>query len=486
MSESPLLGQNPGEYESHVQPFLDHLKRSSNTVKKQFDKAEGRNLFETSCEVDNFRVGIGEDILGSCLPEIEAAQHEVVIVTCFWAKSASQQNLAASLQKLADQAKSAKRLVSVKLCFSSLSLWQKLTHTSSVNGQTYPSHTWRSTFGLPQETDLVTTGPDGAIGVKLSIKSIFVRPFSVMHPKFIIIDRQRAFLPSCNVSWENWFEGCVNLRGSVVAYFLRCYSQFWEQGDDVNRVDDAAVNGHSTDRGIQSGSLGQEHQSVPTLFLPSPHSSNPYFRPTFFLTAPEPPPTPLNIFMLTSFANAKRSIYLQTPNLTSPPVLSALVSALERGVDIDIITSSRMMLLEQLLTAGTTTEICVGSLIRRYQKLVRTHLTLMNRPESIEEGLSRPGRLSIKYYKPQTSTSGKINEKEPVKSHLKLTIIEDYVVVLGSGNMDRASWYTSQELGIAFFSFEMAHRVRGEVRKWLEDGRLGKELVKSDKALLRP
>lgn len=28
------------------------------------------------------------------------------------------------------------------------------------------------------------------------------RPFSVWHPKFVIIDDNEVFLPSCNVSWE--------------------------------------------------------------------------------------------------------------------------------------------------------------------------------------------------------------------------------------------------------------------------------------------
>lgn len=48
---------------------------------------------------------------------------------------------------------------------------------------------------------------------------------------------------------------------------------------------------------------------------------------------------------------------------------------------------------------------------------------------------------------------------EPVKSHLKLTVVDDEVTVLGSGNMDRASWFTSQELGVALLSREIAESV---------------------------
>ena len=58
--------------------------------------------------------------------------------------------------------------------------------------------------------------PDQLEGIDLVVKSVFVRPFSVMHPKFIIMDRQRLLLPSCNVSWEDWFEGCIETEGAIV------------------------------------------------------------------------------------------------------------------------------------------------------------------------------------------------------------------------------------------------------------------------------
>ena len=40
-----------------------------------------------------------------------------------------------------------------------------------------------------------------------------------------------------------------------------------------------------------------------------------------------------------------------------------------------------------------------------------------------------------------------------------MTIVDDEVLVLGSGNLDRASWFTSQELGVAFFDKEVVTKV---------------------------
>ena len=56
-----------------------------------------------------------------------------------------------------------------------------------------------------------------------------------------------------------------------------------------------------------------------------------------------------------------------------------------------------------------------------------------------------------------------------MKSHLKLMIVDEEITVLGSGNMDRASWFTSQELGVALLSKEVAGNVASCVALGLED-----------------
>jgi phosphatidylserine/phosphatidylglycerophosphate/cardiolipin synthase-like enzyme len=71
--------------------------------------------------------------------------------------------------------------------------------------------------------------------------------------------------------------------------------------------------------------------------------------------------------------------------------------------------------------------------------------------------------LKIGYFRPVMGAGG------PVKSHLKLTVVDDEVTVLGSGNMDRASWFTSQELGVALLSKELAEHVKDCVTSGLED-----------------
>ena len=149
---------------------------------------------------------------------------------------------------------------------------------------------------------------------------------------------------------------------------------------------------------------------IPTLFLPSPHHLHPHFQPFTSLASKfYSPPTPLNSFLLTLFSAAETKIVIQTPNLTSPPVLSALLKALERGVDVDVTTNEKLMRLEQLVTGGTTTQRCIKRLIRRYQCLLKGTRKSDRIDEEAEAGLApkQPGKLTISYFAPLPSSPGR-------------------------------------------------------------------------------
>ena len=455
----------PMEYHPTVRRWLaDNDKRRDDPPRTRYYSRHVSNpesLISTT-RVHNIVFGTGESIYtNTVLPAIEQAEHEVILVTCFWARSRTLDHLNDTLRDLSDKALRSRegRKIRVRICFSSSSLWQKLFHTSSLNGRTYAPSEWHTKVGLPQANELQ--------GLDVQVKSIFVLPFSVMHPKFVIIDRSHVLLPSCNVSWENWFEGCIELSGQITEHLVDFWARFWAGEGDLQHEFDSG----STDvkrrplEDVQTTPmclLGAREiglENVPSIFLPSPHHRNPQFALPWNTYRP-PPSTPLNTFLLSAFANAKQEIYVQTPNLTSPPVLSAMLAALRRGVDVRILTSERLMILEQLVTAGTTTRRCVKKLLRRHGKLVQSWQGGGEGSADIEAGgIVRPGALRVSFYQAKADTSDK-DAPEPVQSHLKLTIIDGEWTIFGSGNMDRASWYTSQELGVAFFSPLFAAEVR--------------------------
>jgi phosphatidylserine/phosphatidylglycerophosphate/cardiolipin synthase-like enzyme len=201
---------------------------------------------------------------------------------------------------------------------------------------------------------------------------------------------------------------------------------------------------------------------VRTLFLPSRHHRNPQFRPLPWQLQAIPPRTPLNSFVLHVLNNAASSIFLQSPNVTSPPVLTCLFNALARGISVSVVTNERLMFWEQVVTAGTTTPACLKALIAKHQQLkaeTAERQGLYQRQTSLP-----PGSLRVSYFSSGAGV-GPSRDLVPVSSHLKMTVVDGEIVVLGSGNMDRASWYTSQELGVALESREMVEAVMKEVEK---------------------
>lgn len=127
------------------------------------------------------------------------------------------------------------------------------------------------------------------------------------------------------------------------------------------------------------------------------------------------------------------------------------------------------MRVEQLVTAGRTTGWCVRGLVKKYQ---RAMLERERRMEDLEAGSGGTmGSLRVSYYEPRSEAAAKAKtggDAEPVQSHLKLTVVDEEAIVFGSGNMDRASWYTSQELGVAFYSHELVTQVMQSLQSALE------------------
>ena len=454
--------------EQYQEPFICDLERAV-PVTEQDDPnyyARTPRSLITTASVESFITGTGSSIYDDIAPLLEQTEHELILVTCFWASSVTRDSLNAVLRKLSDKAvRRGTEKIRVRICFSSSSVFQKLFHNQPASGQSYPASQWVKKFGLPDPSELN--------GLNLKVKSVFMLPFSVMHPKFIIVDRQVVVLPSCNVSWEEWFEGAITMRGAAVLQFIKFYWTFWERRTDPpsflpeREQSSIALPSRSSNTPPTTASQHTTWPTnlTPTLFLPSPHRRNPNFRPFGPATAPA---TPLNTFLLTLFARAERSIRIQTPNLTAPPVLSAILNALSRGIDVQILTSARLMILEQLVTAGTTTARCVRTLIKRYKAL-----SPPNKSRSYDEEVAMApaniGKLRIRFFEPTGGAKGRGEEcGEPQQSHLKMTVVDQEVLVLGSGNLDRASWFTSQELGVAFFGEEIVSKVEETVDRAME------------------
>lgn len=143
-----------------------------------------------------------------------------------------------------------------------------------------------------------------------------------------------------------------------------------------------------------------------------------------------------------------------TPNLTEPTVLEAVRDALQSGVCVRIWTNRTLMTAEQIVTAGTTTPACVRSL-EKTSRGSRGKLDV-HYFDDVQQGATKKSTPTD-----PTTTLGD-RETTPVKLHAKVTIVDDDKVLLGSGNMDAASWRTSQELGVLIESRAVIERFKKE------------------------
>ena len=156
-------------------PGLDTPEAIEENKFHSWGKDPSKLVTTASFSATDFTVGRGLDICTSTIiPTLEAAEYEIILVTCFWAQSASLDQLCSVLVKLAGRARSSRNgpKLRVRLGFSSCSIFQKLFHTSSPSGYIYPPSKWKS-LGLPP--------PEALEGLDLQIKSIFILPFSVIY-----------------------------------------------------------------------------------------------------------------------------------------------------------------------------------------------------------------------------------------------------------------------------------------------------------------
>jgi hypothetical protein len=117
-----------------LQPWLSDLKAGYNhniTSTPNYFLHSPSSLITTS-NLHSLFLGTGESIYTSLLPVLESANEELILVTCFWASSASAKLVNEVLVKLSEKGKRIGRRIRVRICFSSSGVVQKLLHPQNL------------------------------------------------------------------------------------------------------------------------------------------------------------------------------------------------------------------------------------------------------------------------------------------------------------------------------------------------------------------
>ena len=164
---------------------------------------------------------------------------------------------------------------------------------------------------------------------------------------------------------------------------------------------------------------------------------------------------PQNEAWLSCIRNAQHSIFIQTPDLNAAPLISALVAALKRGVQVTYYVCFGYNDAGEIIPGqgGTNDQIS--------QALVKDIL-----PTERE-------RLYICYYVGKDQDHPIHQSFKQRSCHIKLLIVDDHVGIQGSGNQDTQSWYHSQEINIMLDSKDVCLKWREGIERNQNTARFG-------------
>lgn len=133
---------------------------------------------------------------------------------------------------------------------------------------------------------------------------------------------------------------------------------------------------------------------------------------------------------LSAVRNAQESVFIQTPTLNATPMISALLDAVRRGVDVRCYLSIGYNDAGELLPMqGGTNEMISHQMYSALSASEKKHLHIC---WYTGKDMIRP-----------------INAKYKRRScHIKLMIVDAHVGIIGNGNQDAQSWFHSQEANI--------------------------------------
>ncbi|KAJ6096543.1 hypothetical protein N7486_007289 [Penicillium sp. IBT 16267x] len=140
---------------------------------------------------------------------------------------------------------------------------------------------------------------------------------------------------------------------------------------------------------------------------------------------------PQDAAFVSAINNAKRTIFIQTPNMNAEPLLEPLLAAIRRGVIVKPYLCLGYNEAGELLPFQNGTNEMIAN--RLYNSL-----------KTDEE----KARLRVHYYVGKDQIQPIHNSFKKRSCHIKLMIIDEQVAIQGNGNLDTQSFFHSQEMNV--------------------------------------
>ncbi|KAF3924555.1 hypothetical protein ABW21_db0208175 [Orbilia brochopaga] len=300
---------------------------------------------------------------------IVKANYDILISSNFWKNSYASRRIGAGLKELSRRIQQdGKPRVVVKIIFDRGSA----KHVVFPRVQVVQNE-W-SDLGLPSKKEL--------LNIDLEVVNYHNFPLGTLHSKYLVIDRRIGVLNSCNIQDNSNLEMMCHIEGPIVESIYEHAILTWgatfepplpSLQDQVDTKPNLSSKG-THDKSDRTDPLQGTHEDTPPQTIdtvrsileravplrerlpsdaPDDLAERPFqirrehntklFPIALVNRAPYPAPgnislrTPQNIAWLSAITFAKSSIFIQTPDLNATPVVSGLVQAVKRGVNVTVV-----------------------------------------------------------------------------------------------------------------------------------------------------
>jgi phosphatidylserine/phosphatidylglycerophosphate/cardiolipin synthase-like enzyme len=274
----------------------------------------------------------------------------------------------------------------------------------------------------------------------------FLNQFANLHVKSMVVDGRVAMITGANPEHQhNFDEPCHDLGtvfyGDIVEGILEDIDYSWEGAQYW------VCPSSSDERSIclAPASVPLHQAAAQGESLPGNACAVLGLSRTPSLTANNDIDNPQDQAFLAAFDGARQIIKIETPNINDDAVKAALLNAVKRGVEVRLITSKEFNETSEGFVGGPNGEN-VAELYR--------DLALLGVPDACS-------KLKVRWYSKDGLTP--ILGNGAYASHTKYSSMDEQIVIVGTTNMDTASWNFSHEFNLAIDDAELAKKLNQQL-----------------------
>lgn len=285
------------------------------------------------------------------------------------------------------------------------------------------------------------------------------------HSKALIVDGYQAMVMGANPQRFNtlnnsWHDTATAFRGEAGMGMRANFDETWKECVEITSINLEKLEGHA-DVVVKNTDPIAKHPAVERPDLDADPALKNAELPIFLATRrsfdlrhvdPNNNRAPQNQAILSALANAKKSIKIESPNLNDDKVKQAIIDAVNRGVDVQIVLGLGFNSWAERQTLKDQLGGFAGKLPGPVQDFLASHGaggsnedTLVDLYARISDPAARQ-RLQVKWNSKDGQRPAWV--QEPGASHTKYMTVDGQVTITGSANMDSISMDMVKETNI--------------------------------------